>query len=48
MTYHRVEREIFGQKLVIEHPMGAVSWKEDCVQQVMEVEGVRSVSFDQC
>ena len=35
-------------KFVLEHPMGALSWKEDCVQQAMELEGVRSVSFGKC
>ena len=37
-----------GQKFVFEHPVGAMSWKEDCVQQVMNLPGVGCALFDMC
>ena len=37
-----------GRKFLFEHPKGAASWSEDCVQRVQGLSGVREVITDMC
>ena len=37
-----------GKKFVFEHPLGADSWWEDCLQHVRSLPGVNVVETDQC
>ena len=33
---------------MLEHPLSARSWKEDCVRDLLKLEGVYLLDFDQC
>lgn len=37
-----------GRIFIFEHPLGADSWKEEDVEQVRQLSGVKSVHVDQC
>ena len=37
-----------GMYFLLEHPLSARSWREDCVRDLLKLEGVYMLDFDQC